>query len=340
MTYREIISDIKNNKIAPVYVLMGEEPFYINLISQALEKNVITEEEDRIFDQNILYGADTQIDFIVETANRFPVLAERQLVMLKEAQAMPKAKTELDKLKSYIEKPNAATVLVIIYKGDKLTATSAFMKAVKNNKNVIVFNSPAIKEYQLSPIIKDYCLAENIKISDKAVALLIEHVGSSLEKIYSDIEKLIVAQKGDRNITIESIEKNIGINKDYNNFELLAALRNRNYYGSMRIVKYFAENPKSNPSIVTTAVLFSFFQKLMIALSLNDMSDSSLMSELQLKSSYALTDFKVALRNYNFLQCEKIIHAIREFDTKSKGINSYQKEYDLLRELIFNILTV
>lgn len=339
-TFREIINDIKKGKFAPVYILMGEEPYYLNLIAEHLENQVIKNEEDKVFDQTILFGAESQAATIVEIANRYPVTGERQLVILKEAQAMNQAKSQLDKLQQYVSNPNHSTVLAIVFKGDKINASSALMKAASKNKDVVVFESPLIKEYNLPAVIKDYCVSEGIKISERSVQLLIEYVGNSLEKIFSEISKLIVAQKGTKEITPDSIEKNIGISKDFNNFELVNFLSKRSYYEVMKIISHFADNPKSNPTVVTTGVLFNYFQKLLIANASQDKSDTTLLAALQVKSVYALKDIRAGMNYYTGPQCEKAIHYIREFDTKSKGIESLQNEYLLLRDLLFKIITV
>lgn len=338
-TFREIIADIKQKKFAPVYILMGEEPYYLTKITEMLERTVIEREEDRDFDYNVLYGNETSAGQILEVAGRYPMMADRQLVILKEGQSMQRAKTEIDKLSAYVERPNQSTVLAIVFKGDKLASTSAIMKGAKKNKDVVVFESAKIRDYQLAPIIKDYCVAEGIKISEKSLQILIEHGGNSLENLFSEIDKLLVAANGEKNITPELIEKNIGISKDYNNFELTNALAARDYYTAMKIVSHFAVT-RSNPMVMTTSAIFSFYQKLLIALTSKDKSEASLLSALHLKSAYSLREIRTAMNSYNLNQAANAIHAIREFDTKSKGINSLQKEYELLKELIFKLLTL
>lgn len=338
--YQSIIKDLKNGEFSPVYILMGEEPYYIDKIVEALEKYVVAE-EDKEFDQNVLYGADTQGLKVLEAAGQFPLFSPRRLVLLKEAQAMNKAKSELDKMASYITKPNPQTVLAISFKGEKISAVSSLMKAAKKNKEIVIFDSPKIKEYNIGNVIKSHCIANKISIEDKAIELLIANVGTSLNSIFSELDKLRVSLKnsGSR-ITSDMVIDQIGISREFNNFELINALARRDYLQSVKIIKYFEENPKSNPSVITTSVIFSFFQRLLIAAFSQDKSDKALMGALQLKTPYALKEIRIGLSNYNASQLVKAIHAIRLFDTRSKGINSYQKEFPLLLELVCYLLTL
>ena len=338
--FREILRDIKNRNFAQVYIFMGEEPYYIDKLTEALENGTVAE-EDREFDQSVLYGADSTPGMVVEAAGRFPMMAEKRLVMLKEAQSMPKAKSQLDKLTRYIETPTPEALLVIAFKGDKLNATSDLIKAAKKNKNVIIFDSPKIKDYNLAKVIKDFCFSEKINIEEKAIEVLIANVGASLTNIFSEIEKLkIIVKRKDQHITADLVHEHIGVSKEFNNFELTTALANRNYYQSVRIIKFFEENPKNNPTQVTASIIFNYFQRLLIAAFQSDKSEKSLMNALQLKTPYALREIRTGLANYNASQLVSAIHLIREFDTKSKGIASMQKEFPLLLELVCKLLTL
>lgn len=339
-TFRQILGEIKKGEFSPVYILMGEEPYFLDRLTDALEENVVAP-EDRDFDQAILFGADIEAGNVIEIANRFPFMSSRQLVVLKESQSMQQAKNQLDKLSAYIENPVNSTILAIVYKGEKLASSSQLIKAANKNKAVTVFDSPKIRDYQLAPYIKDYCTEVGATIEDKALNLLIDHVGTSLTKLFSEIDKLIVAdKKGEKRITSALIEENIGISKDFNNFELTAALARRDYFSAMRIIKYFADNPKTNPTVVTTGVLFTFFQKLLLAHFNGDKSDGALMTLFQMKSAYALKDIKAGISSYSPAQTIEAIHLIREFDTFSKGIDSFQPEFGLLRDLMFKLLTL
>lgn len=338
--FREIITQIRKKIFAPVYILMGAEPYYIDRITGALEEAVV-EREDKEFDQSTLYGSDANAAMVMEAAGQYPMMSPLRYVVLKEAQSLTRAKAELDKLKPYILKPNPKTVLCVAFKGDTLNATSEILKAAKKNKDVIVFDSPKIREYKLGEVIKDYCLQIKVTVEEKAVEYLIANVGSSLSSLFSEIEKLKVSLPAESNrITAELVSEHTGISKEFNNFELVNALARRDYFQSLKILHYFEENPKANPTVVTASQIFTFFQRLLLASFNADKSDNGLLAALQLKSPYVLREIRVGLQNYNASQLVNVIHAIRDFDTKSKGIGSFQKEYALLEELILRILTI
>lgn len=213
--------------------------------------------------------------------------------------------------------------------------------AAKSADRVVVFKSPKIKDYQLATPIKDYCRMKKIAIEEQAVKVLIEYIGNSLQNLFGEIDKLIVAAgTGIKRITAAMVEENIGISKEFNNFELTKALSLKDYPKTMRILEYFRKNPKNNPTVMTTAVLFKFFSQLVVAHFNPDKSDRGLMEALQLKNQYALREIRDALNMYSSRQSLAAISALRDFDCKSKGIGSMQNEYDLQRELIFKIFTV
>lgn len=334
--FRELMSSIKKGKFSPVYILMGEETYYIDQIVKALENSVV-DEADRDFNSMTFYGQDSDIGRVIGCAQQYPVMAERQLVMLKEAQTMSQAKSQLDKLSSYVAHPNPTTVLVVVYKGDVIPATSSLIKKAKD-VDCVVFRSDKLRDYQLSGPIMDYCASKGIGIDEKAVSLLCDYIGNPLSKLFGEIDKLIVAAGADvKRISPELIERNIGISKDFNTFELVKALSKKDYPKSMMIVEYFSSNPRQNPGVMIVATIFSYFSKLFIAAVTRDKSDSSLMAALELKTPYALRDYRDGLRYYNARQALAAIHAIREYDVHSKGIGSTQNEYELLKELVFRI---
>lgn len=337
--YRDILMAIRAGKFAPVYLLMGDEPYYINLITESLENRVV-EADDRDFNFSVYYGADANLAEVVACAQQYPMMAPRRLVILKEAQGMPNAKAGLEALAPYVGRPTPTTVFVVVMKGDTLNATSALMKMAAKS-GAVVFKSAQLRDYQLAAAIKDYCNGKKIGIDDKSTALLADHIGNPLSKLFGEIDKLIVAAGPDisRGITPQLIEQNIGISKDFNNFELVGALSIKDYVKALRIVEYFEKNQKNNPTVVTTGLLFNYFSKLVIATMLRDKSESSLMRSLEAKSPYALKDVKEGMRHYTARQAVAAIHHIREFDVKSKGIGSMQNEYQLLRELVFKIVT-
>lgn len=336
--FRELIGDINRGNYAPVYLLMGDEDYYIDRLVEALEDAVVPEDE-KDFNSATFYGADTDVRQVISRAQQFPLMSERQLVMLKEAQAMERAKSKLELLVPYVRHANDTTVLVITFKGDTIPATSQLVKAIQSEGGVI-FKSERLRDYQLNGPLLDYCQDKKVKIDNKSIELLCEYIGSPLSKLFGEVDKLIVAAGPNGSITPDLIESVIGISKEYNSFELIKKLSVRDYPGSMRIVDHFGKNPKQNPGVVIVATLFNYFSKLFIAAIAKDKSDAALMNDLDLKTSYALTDYKNGLKNYKAGAIDGIIHAIRAQDVMSKGVGSTQNEYDLLKELIFKIFTL
>lgn len=338
-SFRDVMTGIKKKKFTPVYILMGEEPYYIDQLTKALENNVV-DEADRDFNSITYYGADAEISNVIASAQQYPVMAERQIVLLKEAQTLSRAKDQLDKIASYVGRPNPHTVLVIIYKGDTLSSTSALMKRAKGSEEVTVFVSEKLRDYELSGPIIDYCQGNGWSIDPKAVSLLTDYIGNPLSKLFGEIDKLMLAAGTDtKRITAELIERNIGISKDFNTFELVKAFSRKDYRKAMLIVDYFSKNPKQNPGVVIVATLFGYFSKLFIASVSRDKSETGLLQLLELKNKYALNDYRDGLQRYNARQALAAVHAIREYDCQSKGIGSTQNEYELLKELIFKIFT-
>lgn len=337
--FREILASVKSGKFANVYIFMGDEPYYIDALTKVLETAVVPE-EDRDFNSKVFYGADADLSVVIASAQQYPVMPGRQLVVLKEAQALTKAKTALEVLAPYVGRPNPSTVFVLVFKGDTLSSASALMKMAKKS-DAVVFTSMQLKDYQLAAPIKEYCSSRGVGIDDKATALLCDHIGNPLSKLFGEIDKLIVAAGGDGKTTItpELIETNIGISKDFNNFELTSAISRKDYVKAVRIIDYFSKNPKENPTSVTAAVIYSYFVKLVSVIMLPDRSDGVLMQVLNAKSVYQLNDIKEGMRVYSPRQAVNAVHHVRDFDVKSKGVGSMQNSYELLRELIFKIFT-
>lgn len=332
------MTSIRQDKLNPVYILMGEEAYFIDLLVSAFEKNIIAE-EDRDFNLNVFYGNDADVDYVIGAARQFPVMADRKLVILKEAQTMNQAKAQLDRFAPYVANPSPGTVFVIAYKGEPLTAGSKLVKAAKSAGGV-VFASNVPYDNELQRHIRDYCQERRFSIDDKSVELLAEYIGLPLSKLFGEVNKLMsIKGSADSRITTDDIEKNIGISKDYNNLELTKALARKDYPKTMKIIRHFKASPKYNPTPVTTAMMLKFFSNLVIAHYMADKTDRALYDEFGLKSSYQLDDLKSALRNYTAMQSVNAIHYLREFDTKSKGIGSLGNEYDLLAEIIFKIFT-
>lgn len=336
LSWRDIITGVRSGKVAPVTIIMGEEAYYLDLITAAFEQEYIAE-EDRDFNLLVLYGADTDIETVVSGAQQFPFMSDRRLVILKEAQSMDRAKQQLDRLEGYVKHPNPQTALLIVYKSDPLGATSKLIKAAAKG-GAVVYTSNPLKEYQLAGPIRDYCREHGVGIDENAIEMLKAFTGNSLSKLFGEIDKLIVAGgPSTRRITLGMVEENIGISKEFNNFELVNAISSRDYPKAMRIVENFASNPRQNPTVVTVATLFNFFSKLVLAHFSPDKSDQGLMGVLKLRSSYQLADVRRGMAAFNASQSVKAISALRELDTKSKGIDSTQNEHDLLRELVFRV---
>lgn len=336
-SYTQILTDIRKRQYAPVYILSGPESYFIDKITDLLQQIVVAEDA-KDFDFTVLFGADTNASEVVNEARRFPMMSERQLVVLREAQSMHDARGQLDKIASYVASPSPSSVLVIAYKGDPLKSSSALIKAALKS-SAVIFESQKPKDWQLEKYVIDYCADNKIKIDPSATSLLVSSIGNDLSRLFGEIDKLIIASDGQA-ITPELIERNIGISKDFNNFELIAAISQRDYPKASRIIRYFESNPKSNPTIVTATVLFNFFSNLLLAFYAPDKSERGLMAQLKFHSPYQLTDINKGMRAFKAGSVIYIIHAIREFDCKIKGIGSVEKDYDLLKELIYKIFTL
>ena len=337
-TYTDIIADIRAGKFAPIYLLQGEEPYYIDKIVELLSDRVVPDADARDFDLYNFFGADTDLRTVIDTARQFPLMSDKQLVMLREVQSMQNGRNELEKLAAYVDHAVPSTVLVVTLKAEPLKATGALVKAIKKSGGVI-FTSEKVREWQLDKIISDYCKEKKVAIDNKSIQMLKEFIGNDLSRLFGEIDKLAVAT-GNAPITPESIEKNIGVSKDYNNFELVNALASKDYTRCMRIVDYFEKNPKQNPVIVSTAMMFRFFSNLMLAYYAPNKSDDGLMAYLGFHSKMQLKDISQGMRNYSARSCFNIIHELRLLDCRSKGIGTLQKDYTQLKEFVFKAFTV
>jgi DNA polymerase-3 subunit delta len=332
MTFEDILKSLKKKEYAPIYFLMGEESFFIDKITNYIIENALQESE-RDFNQSILYGKDTDIGSIVTTARRFPMMAERQLVVVREAQNIK----NIDQLLSYIQNPLPSTILVINYKYKSLDKRKNFTKELA--KNTVLFDSKKIYENQVPDWIKNYAQKQGYQIESKACFLLAEFLGNSLSKITNALDKLTINLTDTKKISPIDIEKNIGISKDFNNFELQNALGKKDVFKANQIINYFATNQKNNPMVVTIALLHSYFSKVLKYYFIkNKTNDKTLASTLQV-NPYFVKDYKFAAKNYNPKKLVSIISLLREYDLKSKGFgDASTKHGDLLKELIFKIL--
>jgi DNA polymerase III subunit delta len=331
MTFEQIIGELKRKIYHPVYLLHGEEPYFIDVLTGLIEENVLTESEKE-FNQTIVYGRDTDPGVIIDIARRFPMMANYQVVVVKEAQDIDK----IESLQPYTEKPQPSTILVIAYKYKKIDLRKSFAKSVE--KTGVIFESKKLYDDKIPGWINTQVSGKGFAIRPDACQLLAEYLGSDLGRIINELEKLTISLPAGSAIDTELIERNIGISKDYNIFELQNALGNKNVAKANRIINYFAANPRQNPSVVVLTVLFGYFMKLMIYHQLPDKSQGSAASALGV-NPYFVKDFAHAAQNYSFRQLRAVIGLLKEYDLRLKGINNGStEEGDLLRELIYKIL--
>ncbi|MBU2929758.1 DNA polymerase III subunit delta [Winogradskyella psychrotolerans] len=330
---KQLVAAIKKGDLKPIYFLMGEEAYYIDKISDYIEDNVLDDSE-KGFNQMVLYGRDVTIDDIVSNAKRYPMMAERQVVIVKEAQDLSRT---IEKLVEYANNPQPSTVLVLNYKYKKLDKRKALFKAINKNGG-IVFESKKMYENQVADWIRRVLAGQNYNISPKAAQMLVEFLGTNLSKIDNELNKLKIVLPEGTQITPDHIEENIGISKDFNNFELRKAVGQRNVLKAHQIAKYFAENPKDNPIVVSVALLFSFFSQLLHLHGMSDRNPRSVASALKV-NPYFVNEYLDAARNYPMKKVSYIIGILRETDVKSKGVGANAiPQGDLLKELLVKIL--
>jgi DNA polymerase-3 subunit delta len=326
---KHIVTSIKQGDIKPIYFLMGEEAYYIDAISDYIEKNVLAEEE-KGFNQMVLYGRDVTIDEIVSNAKRYPMMAEKQVVIVKEAQDLSRT---IENLVSYVDNLQPTTVLVFCYKYKTLDKRKKLSKAI--NKVGVVFESKKLYENQVPDWIKRVLAGRGYTITPKASQMLVEFLGNDLGKVNNELEKLQLILKPGEQITPQLIEENIGISKDFNNFELQNAIGSRDIKKAFAIVQYFSQNPKNNPLVMTVALLYSFFSKLLKYHALNNKGDAAKVLGV---SPYFIKDYQLAARNFPMKKVSAIISSIREIDMKSKGVGAANlSQGDLLKELLVKI---
>lgn len=323
---RSIINDIKNGNIKPIYFLMGEEPYYIDAISKYIEENVLTEEE-KGFNQMVLYGRDVTIEDIINTAKRYPMMAERQVVIIKEAQDLSRT---IENLAPYVENLQPTTVLVFCYKYKKLDGRKKLGKLVKEKG--VWFESKPLYENQVPDWIKRVLATKGLTITQKASQMLVEFLGTDLSKINNELEKLQLVLKPGEQITPQVVEENIGISKDFNNFELQGAIGARDIKKAFSIIQYFSQNPKNNSLPYTTALLYGFFSKVLAYHALTNKADAAKALGVH---PYFLKDYELAARNIPMRKASEAISVLRDIDLKSKGVGAANlSTADLLKELI------
>lgn len=333
ITYEEIVRNLKNRVYSPVYFLMGEEDYYIDRISDYIMDTVLSEVEKE-FNLTVLYGADTDMAGVINAAKRYPMMSEHQVIVVKEAQGLK----GMEDLVYYLQKPLLSTILVFCYKHGTLDRRKKITDEIE--KAGVLFESKKLKDTQLPGFISSFLKRKKVEIEPKASEMIAEFVGTDLNRLAGELEKLIITlPPGATRITPEQIERNIGISKDYNNFELRSALIEKDVLKANRIVKYFNDNPKNNPLQLTLAVLFNFFSNLMLAYYAPEKTEQGIAAQLGLRSPWQSREYMAAMRRYKGIKVMQIIEAIRTCDAKSKGIdNSSMSDGDLLKELVYVIL--
>ncbi len=332
-TYETIMSELKSGTFRPVYYLMGEEGYFTDRITDYIMENALNEFE-RDFNMTVYYGLDTDIDTIVTAAKRFPMMAERQVIIVKEAQLL----RNIDSLLYYLQAPQPTTVLVFAHKNGSLDKRKKV--ATELERSGVVLDSKKMRDDQLPAFINGYLREKGLVADNKSVLMMRESVGADLSRMAGEIDKLAIAlPAGSVNITPELVEEHIGISKEYNNFELQNALVNKDILKANKIIQYFARNPKKNPIQMTLALLFSFFSNVMMCYYAPDKSERGVAEFLGLRSSWGVGDYLKAMKNYRAVHVMEILHLIRLADAQSKGAEGTQlPDGEIMRELMYKIL--
>ncbi len=333
MSFEQILSDLKNKIYKPIYFLSGDEPYFIDLITKYIHNNVLSDAE-KSFNQTVLYGKEAEMHTVINTAKRFPMMANYQVVIVKEAQNIK----NIDDLIHYVNAPLKSTLLVINYKYKTLDKRKKLYKAI--NENGVLYESKKLYDNEIPGWINGYLKNKNRTIDPNAGMLLTEYLGNDLSKIANELNKLIITlPDGEFNITTTHIERNIGISKDYNNFELHKALTQKNVLKANRIVNYFGHNPKDNPFTLTISTLYYFYSKVLTYHFIKDKRDRRNVAATLKVNPYFVGDYEKAAKNYNPKKTVEVIGLLREYDLKSKGFNNVSTSHgELLKELVYKIL--
>jgi DNA polymerase III subunit delta len=333
MSFDTIMNDLRNKIYYPIYFLYGEEAYFIDEISDFIEKDVLNDLEKE-FNQTIIFGKDVNVPTIISYARRFPMMANYQVIIVKEAQDIDK----IEDLASYAENPMKSTLLVFCYKYEKIDGRKVFYKTIQ--KTGVLFESPRLYDDRIPEWIQQYVKKMNYTITPKACTLLSEFLGNDLSKIVNEIGKLIINIPAAGEISEESIERNIGISKDFNVFELQKALGRKDVYKANQIIRYFASNPRENPLVKVIPILYSFFSKTLVFHHLEDKSRNNAAAALSV-NPFFLTDYQVTAKNYPVSKLVSVISDLREYDLKAKGVENNSTNVpdgELMKELVFKIL--
>lgn len=334
ITHREIVEQIRRQEYKPIYLLMGEEAYYIDRISEYIADNVLTKDEQD-FNQTIIYCTrETAVADVINCARRYPMMAKHQVVIVKEAQNLLK----IDELAVYAQNPMETTILVICYKNGKVDGRKKLIPAVE--KVGVVFESPKLKDGMLPQFIADYLRRKQVSIEERACLMMAESVGADLNRMAGELDKLVLAlPTGQMRITPDLVEQHVGISKEFNLWELRTAVSNKDVAKVNKIIFYFDQNPKANSPVATVAMLFNFFAQLMLAYYSPDRTEKGMMVQLDLRQNWQLREYTTAMRNYTALKTMRIIGKLREADARLKGINRGNlTDADIMHELFFYIL--
>lgn len=334
VTFQSIMQDLKNRNFAPFYLLMGDESYYIDSISDYIASHVLSPEECD-FNQTICFGSDVTAVQVADMARRYPMMAEYQVIIVKEAQNI----RSLEALEKYLKNPVKSTILVWCHKNGKIDARKKVIGVAQSVG--VVFESKKLRDYQLPDFIQNYLKPKKISIDPKSCQMIADYIGADLSRIVSELDKILIyLPEDDRRITPEVVEKEVGVSKDFNAFELRNAIVSKDVFKANQIIKYFDNNPKAGSLYSFLPLLFSFFQNLMIVhYTPNKSSEQDIARALDLKSAWGSKDFITGLRNYSARKTMEIISKIREVDGKSKGLdNPNTGAGELMKELIFFIL--
>ena len=335
MSSDEILRDIKAKRFFPVYFLHGEEPFFIDQVAEAVEAHALPEAE-KGFNQTVLYGKDVDNITLLDYLRRYPMMSERQVVILREAQEM-KGLTELT---AYLENPMPSTVFVVCHKHKKVDSRTKFGKALQG-KNIVLLESKKLYDNQIADWISAYCKTHHLQIDAAAAGLMAEYLGADLSRISNELEKLTLNLPKGTTISTGHVQEYVGISKDYNVFELQKALAQRDQAKVSRIQQYFAANIRKNPLIVTISSLYAYFSKVYMLHSLKNAPDAEVLKSLDLRSDWFLKEYRVAANNYSPSQTIAVISLLNEYDLRSKGVNNDNTstgEEELMKELFWRIL--
>ena len=342
LTYFSLMGDIKAHNFSPIYILHGEEAYYIDKLQEAIIDNALSPDQ-QAFNLTVVYGSDIpEAKPLIAACKQYPAMSKYQVVVIREAQNLGKNSrgnaAELNLFKYYAERPVASTILVICFKGGTIKAKE-LTDAIKKNKTGIIYESAKLRDGRpVEQAATGYAKSLGCIIDEKSASMLAMNIGNDVSRLFGEIDKLKLLVGADNRITPELIERNIGISKDYNYWELEDSVIQRNAAKAYRIVDYYERNPKNNPVVLTVSMLFSFFSAVLLVQTAKDRSPAGLMAACGTKSQFRLRKFEQASRNYSKRAVVNIISALRECDVKSKGIGSRQDAYRLLKELIYKIM--